>query len=361
MSEITAAEQLINMLNGAKSEKEQLLIAEAMWLHLNEQERNEYNEIVSGKRLPSLMSDVVAKTIFHPENQKRRVEYLLRKICKDESITIDGSFTNEGYLSSVDAKKIIFDIPVRQKNGMLNVMEVQVASQDYIFKRSEIYVSDLVMMQYAADRNKNKGMITYNNVKPVCLVVFMRYSPKSFRNQESKRYIHRITQEVTDSGLSFPSIRTLIFVELGKCLKQFRKGINGEQDNELQLMLAAMADVNNRKVRAKAKKNTFLMSIYEDVQRMALSREGALMMLAEKYYYADLDAVKSFERGVGIRRGRQEGRQEGRKEGRQEGKLELLYELANEGELSIAVAAKRAGVDETEFCAGMDAYFKKEE
>ena len=43
----------------------------------------------------------------------------------------------------------------------------------------------------------------------------------------------------------------------------------------------------------------------------------------------------------------------GRQEGRQEGRLSVLYSLVEEGVLSLADAAKRAGVSEQEFRNGM--------
>ena len=47
------------------------------------------------------------------------------------------------------------------------------------------------------------------------------------------------------------------------------------------------------------------------------------------------------------------GRQEGRQEGIQEGRISLLYSLVKEGVLSLADAAKRAGISEQEFSNGM--------
>ena len=54
-----------------------------------------------------------------------------------------------------------------------------------------------------------------------------------------------------------------------------------------------------------------------------------------------------------LNRGRQEGRQEGLQEGMQQGRISLLYALVEEGVLSLADAAKRAGVSEQEFSNGM--------
>ena len=55
----------------------------------------------------------------------------------------------------------------------------------------------------------------------------------------------------------------------------------------------------------------------------------------------------------GRQEGRQEGLQEGLQEGMQQGRISLLYALVEEGVLSLADAAKRAGVSEQEFRNGM--------
>ena len=58
-------------------------------------------------------------------------------------------------------------------------------------------------------------------------------------------------------------------------------------------------------------------------------------------------------RSEGIAQGRSEGIAQGRSEGRTEGKLSMLYELTKDGVLTLAEAAKRAGMSEKAFLAGM--------
>ncbi len=57
------------------------------------------------------------------------------------------------------------------------------------------------------------------------------------------------------------------------------------------------------------------------------------MLLAEKYAAADINALKNHERSEGIK----------------EGGNTMLYELVSEGELSLAVAARKANVSEEIF------------
>ena len=64
---------------------------------------------------------------------------------------------------------------------------------------------------------------------------------------------------------------------------------------------------------------------------------------------------EGMEKGMekGIAQGRSEGIAQGRTEGRTEGKLSMLYELTKDGVLTLAEAAKRAGMSEKAFLAGM--------
>ena len=48
-------------------------------------------------------------------------------------------------------------------------------------------------------------------------------------------------------------------------------------------------------------------------------------------------------------RGRKEGMQEGRKEGRREGNITALYDLYNDGDITLHKAAAKAGMYESDF------------
>ena len=58
-------------------------------------------------------------------------------------------------------------------------------------------------------------------------------------------------------------------------------------------------------------------------------------------------------RSEGMEKGMEKGIAQGRSEGRTEGKLSMLYELTKDGVLTLAEAAKRAGMSEEAFLAGM--------
>ena len=278
---------------------------------LEEQDRNEIAEVLAGRKLPSLLSDTIAKRVFSAESHSERLAYLLKNVVQDDSIEIEGSYANEGFMQSKDSKKIIFDEPAKLKDGRHSDTEFQISLQDFIFKRAELYASDMLMLSYSVEEGQRKSGISYSNTPGVLLVVLMKNSSREFKkfNETSERYIHRFTKRTADSGLSFDSMMTIVFVQLDECLKQFRENRNGEQDNngnsldELQVLLCLVADINDEKVLNSAKDNKFMKAIIAEVKELSENKEVRAMLLAEKYAQADMNAVRSYERN--------EGREEG--------------------------------------------------
>lgn len=297
--------------------------------HLSEQEREEYRQIISGKRLPSFMSDVMAKRLFDADSHSDRFEYLLRKVSGDSSIKVGNAYRNEGYIQSLGAKKVIFDMPAWLIDGRLGDLEFQVSAQSFVFQRGELYGSNLLMLQYSVGENQKKTEFGYEDIKGVVFVMLMRQSSEIFRRFVSDRYIHRFISQTADSGLTYDPLVTSVYVQLDKCLEQFRKGKDGEDNHKLQLMLSLLADSNDPMVLKEAGKDPMLSEMVEEARESAQKKEVQAMLLAEKYAAADINAMKSFER--------------------KEGGNTMLYALVSKGKLSVKDAAEEANVTEEIF------------
>ena len=281
MSELLSASALIEVLQEfSKTDKYNDLV-NIIVSALPKEEQQSYQRIIAGEELPSLSSDIIAKKIFSAEEHKERVEYLLRSITGDPSIEVDGMVANEGYSQSRGAKKVIFDMPFKLIDNRRGDLEFQVAPQEYIMERAEIYSGDMLVAQYSVDSGQKKGDMDYTDVKDVIIIVFMKKSPKKFREFSSEHYIHRFFSQVSDTGLEYSPLRKIAYVQLDKALEQLKSGENAEGDNRLLTMLAAMADVNDEAVVRAAETDEMLKEIIKEVAVYVKDKEVQTMLLAE--------------------------------------------------------------------------------
>jgi len=126
-------------------------------------------------------------------------------------------------------------------------------------------------------------------VKEALLIVLMVESPKIFKQFESEKYIHRFERMTADTGISYPLKAKVIYVQLDKCLEQYRAGHNSESDDgkpdKLQKWLATIADVNDEKV--SSENDEILEKIRNEMYTMTQEKGVQHMLLQEKYNKMD--------------------------------------------------------------------------
>ena len=122
-------------------------------------------------------------------------------------------------------------------------------------------------------------------MKEALLIVLMVESPKIFKQFESEKYIHRFERMTADTGISYPLKAKVIYVQLDKCLEQYRAGQNFESDDgkpdKLQKWLATIADVNDEKV--SSENDEILKKIRNEMYAMTQEKGVQHMLLQEKY------------------------------------------------------------------------------
>jgi hypothetical protein len=229
--------------------------------------------ILDGNRLVPLTSDVMAKKIFSPDLHPERFDFLVQRIINDSTIITDHSATNEPPMDSLESKRLIFDIASWLRDGRYTNLEFQVVAQEFIYKRIDIYSSRVLLMQYSAEKG-HKDEVNYQNVENVITIVLMKESPVIFSKFDSPRYIHRIKHAVSDTGMQFPMLRQIAFVQLDKALEQFlSKTYNDDEDTELLTLLAVIADINNMSVKEATLGNSFFDDIYHEAEVFSQSEE----------------------------------------------------------------------------------------
>lgn len=329
MGKETTLQQLLNNPSDSEIKKFQ----EVLLGKLSEESLREYEVVVKGEKLPSFMSDIVAKKLFDADEHKDRLQYLFRELSGDDTIVVGSSFRNEGYVQSKSSKKVIFDMPALFHDGRIGVAEFQVEALDCTFERNEIYGSNLLTLQYSVNSGEKKSEMQFNTVNGVLLVYLMKKSPQVFKDFGTERYIHQFGEYKAVSGLTIMPLVQKVYVQLDKCLEQFLKGEDGENNHQLQILLSLLADSNNTKVLDAAQKYPMFKDMIDEAKLFVQSKEGQVMLLLQNFEEADYNAALSYAK----------------KEARKEARKELLVSLVKEGELSIEVGAQRADMSIEEF------------
>ena len=155
-------------------------------------------------------------------------------------------------------------------------------------------------------------------------------SPKVFREFKSDRYIHRVKKIVTDTGMEFPALKQMAFVQLDKALELFLSdSYNKDEDIGLLKLLAMIADINNDKVKEMTLGDEMYDDIRKEVDAFSKDKEVQAMLLEEEMARADWVTGINAARREGHAEGRAEGRAEGHAEGHAEGRAEEHVEVQN--------------------------------
>ncbi len=281
--------------------------------------QEEFHQIEQGKRLPDLGSDVVFKKVFDPDIHKERIEKLLTLIYQEE-FEVGASFKQQIPKATVFSKDTIHDVVARLATGGMANLEMQVLAQEFIVERMDIYASDMILLQYAISEGEKKTDFSYIDVQHSYLVVFMKKSPKIFK--DSPEFIH-FKKSVTDTGIELNQLACIVYIELEKCLKYVKANGYDSENKELWKWLIMLADVNDDDVKQLAVEDPEKAEIIEELYGISKSKEELMMMLSEKY----AEATRSSEIVYAKREAMREGRREGRREGEAIGIIHILKSM----------------------------------
>ena len=288
----------------------------------------EIKAIETGERLPELYSDYAFKKQFDADVHRDRLTKLLQMIF-GFSLEVVSSLKNEAVLTTIYSKKSILDILAKLSNNAVSNIEMQVVAQEFITKRIDVYCSDVILMQYSVQEGQKKEGFDFNKIEKTYVAVLMKESPKLFR--DNKSYIHR-KLSITDTGIELPSLEEVVYLELDKCLEQFKEGKIAASQEELATWLSAIAEVNDSFVRDKMSGLKDMADIQNDLKNMRLNKEEMVAMLGEKYEqavrYSELNEAKRKGEEIGEIRGIAIGEARGIEIGKVQGEANLKKLMA---------------------------------
>ncbi|MBO5199183.1 MAG: PD-(D/E)XK nuclease family transposase [Lachnospiraceae bacterium] len=272
--------------------------------------REAFEAIEAGRKLPELYFDRPFKKIFDADEHPERLETLFRLIF-DREETVVSSLKNEMTKASIYSKQTVLDLLSSLKSGGIFELEMQVAAQEFLSQRIDVYSSDLILMQYSVNRGERRGEMDFDGIRKSYIVVLMKESPQKFR--ENPAFLHRRPSQ-TDTGIPMDSLIEVVYIELDKCLKQWKSGSCPKKYQTLALWLGTIADVNDEKVKAAADRVNDIASIREELAVMAKDRKELLTMLFDKYEKDVRYSLMQQAKRQGFAAGREEGREVGRRE-----------------------------------------------
>ena len=165
-------------------------------------------------RLERFLSDILGKPIF------------IQKILPREGSQISerGSF-------------IIADIIACLEDGSIINVEIQKVGYQFPGQRCSCYTANMIMRQYNYLKNKNVKF-SYQNMKPVHLIVLMENSPEIFHT--TNQHIHH-KQTSFDTGISLDLLDNITFISLDT-FENVVQNVSNRQDAWLKFLTTDKPD-----------------------------------------------------------------------------------------------------------------------
>ena len=132
------------MGNNLSTERLEQMVRESI---LSSKDKREMLEVINGEKLANIYRDAIAKRLFSPDVHPERLDFLLQRTMGDASINVEKSAANEGMQLSKYSKKVITDLPAWLFDHRRIDVEIQAVAQDFVFARTDIYSSNMLMIQ----------------------------------------------------------------------------------------------------------------------------------------------------------------------------------------------------------------------
>lgn len=220
------------------------------------------------------------KYVFNPEINPERLEVLLSLIL-NQPVVIKQVLPHEGEQLAEHGSIVIMDIIVELFDGSIVNVEMQKIGYEFPAQRSNCYISDMVMRQYNRARNMSEGKFSYNNLKPVYLIVLLENSPKEFWANPNV-YIHRRNISYS-SGIQLPELENIVYISLD----MFR-AIVQNVNTELEAWLTFLSSTEPDRILDLVQKYPVFLELYKELAVFRTNpKELIFMYFSEALYIMD--------------------------------------------------------------------------
>lgn len=178
---------------------------------LNREQQEAFLSFCMGNRGLRITYDPFFKNIFSPELHPGRLDLLLSAIM-GQKVSVKSVLSPNRILLSEESSLMLMDILVETQDGALVNVEMQKLGYRFPVERAFCYASDIMVRQYDRLKSRLGRDFSYNDLKPVYVIVLMEESPAEF-GQAQGGYVHRSSMGF-DTGLRLNDLTRFIFISL---------------------------------------------------------------------------------------------------------------------------------------------------
>lgn len=239
---------------------------------------------LQGKAGLSITYNSLFRNIFNPEKHPGRPESLLSALI-GESVTIRRVLPNEGEQIVEHGSLVIMDVIAEFTDG--SIVDVEMQKIGYLFpsQRSSCYASDMIIRQYNHIKSECKRDFSYQDLKPVYLIILMEKSPWEFHTYPYE-YIHRRITSYT-SGIRLPELAHITYISLDTF-----HSIIQNIDTELDAWLTFLSSTEASKIIRLVQNYPEFLEFYKDIALFRTDPKELITMFSEALSILDRNTVR---------------------------------------------------------------------
>lgn len=239
---------------------------------------------LQGKSGLSITYNSFFQHILNPEVHPRRLESLLSALI-GESVTIRQVLPNEGGRLAEHGSLVIMDVIAELTDGSIVDVEMQKIGYHFPSQRSSCYVSDMIMRQYNRVKSDRKKNFSYQELKPVYLIILMEKSPEEFHTYPYE-YVHRRITSYT-SGIQLPELAQITYISLDTF-----HSIVQNVDTELDAWLTFLSSTEASRIIHLVQNYPEFLEFYKDIALFRTSPKELITMFSEALSILDQNTAQ---------------------------------------------------------------------
>jgi hypothetical protein len=179
---------------------------------------------------------------------------------------------------------MIMDVLVELLDGSLINVERQTVGYHFPIERTFCYGADLLVRQYDRIRSEMDKRFTYQDMKPVYVIVLMEKSPSIFHHAD--KFLHHSEFQL-DTGIKVRNLLNFIYIPLDFFLKMPHNELT-----ELEAWMYFLSSDDPLHIQRIIEKFPFFRNLYQDIIEFRYHPKELISMFSESLLIADRNTVK---------------------------------------------------------------------